>query len=304
MQKGLVSIIIPAYNMEDYLQKCLDSITNQTYEDYEIIVVDDGSTDNTLNICKKNKSENEKINIIHQKNTGVSSARNVGMQLAQGEYIVFLDADDYVSEIYLETLVLGMQKSQMTIIGFTNTPERLIRKMPDDNCYSNISAFDVKDKILCGTEYDGYLWNKIFNNEIIKKNQLHFINNVTVWEDLYFVIKYLECIKEVSVNDSKLYFYRYREGSAVNSDRLDKYQSKYYIWSLIYDALSNESRNCKQRVSYLYYEVTLSYCNKLLNEKNRKEEIVSILEKIKFIELVKQKSLMVIIKYLYLKLIV
>ena len=100
----MISIIIPIYNVEKYLEKCLDSILNQTYKNLEIILIDDGSTDNSPNICNSYCEKDKRIKIIHKNNEGVSSARNKGIELSKGKYIVFIDSDDYVSNEHIEVL--------------------------------------------------------------------------------------------------------------------------------------------------------------------------------------------------------
>ena len=96
----MISVIIPVYNCEKYIKKCIESILNQTYKDLEVIVIDDGSKDSSLNICNKLMKEDYRLTVIHQENQGVSSARNKGLENAQGEYIVFVDGDDWVEDIY------------------------------------------------------------------------------------------------------------------------------------------------------------------------------------------------------------
>ena len=104
MQKKLVSIIVPIYKVEKYLKQCLDSILNQTYENIEIILVDDGSPDNCGKICDEYASNDKRIRVIHKENGGLSSARNAGLDVATGEYISFIDSDDYVSENFIKRL--------------------------------------------------------------------------------------------------------------------------------------------------------------------------------------------------------
>ena len=104
MDKDLISIIVPIYNVEKYIKKCIDSIINQTYTNLEIILVDDGSPDNCGKICDKYKEKDDRIKVIHKKNGGLSDARNAGIDIATGEYITFIDSDDYVAENYIEVL--------------------------------------------------------------------------------------------------------------------------------------------------------------------------------------------------------
>lgn len=231
MNEELVSIIIPAYNVDKYLEECVRSLLYQTYTNYEIIIIDDGSTDNTYDIGKRLTIESAKVKLFHQENQGVSVARNVGMQKANGELFIFVDADDIAAPRYIETLVTCVKKSDMGIVGFTSEREKLATKVNTNTTY--VRAADMIENILCGTNYDGYLWNKIFQRKIIEDNDLKFQKNIVVWEDLLFVLQYLKNCNKVTLASEKLYYYRYREGSAVNNVRLDKYRSKYEVMEKI-----------------------------------------------------------------------
>ena len=119
MNGELVSIIIPAYNVDNYLEECVNSLLCQTYTNYEIVIIDDGSTDNTYNIGKQLTVESVKVKLFHQENQGDSIARNIGMQKANGEFFIFVDADDIAAPQYIETLVACARKSDMGMAGFT-----------------------------------------------------------------------------------------------------------------------------------------------------------------------------------------
>ena len=115
-----VSIVIPVYNVEKYLARCIQSVINQTYENIEIILVDDGSMDSSGKLCDTYKMKDNRIKVIHQRNLGVSAARNVGLDLAEGDSITFIDADDYVAENYIETLVnlMKKEKAEISILSY------------------------------------------------------------------------------------------------------------------------------------------------------------------------------------------
>lgn len=231
MNGELVSIIIPAYNVDNYLEECVNSLLCQTYTNYEIVIIDDGSTDNTYDVGKRLTVESAKVKLFHQENQGVSIARNIGMQKANGEFFIFVDADDIAAPQYIETLVACARKSDMGMAGFTSERGEIATKVSMNTV--DIRASDMMESILCGTNYDGYLWNKIFQRKIIENNNLRFQKNIVVWEDLLFVLQYLKNCDKVTISDEKLYYYRYREGSAVNNTRLDKYRSKYEVMKKI-----------------------------------------------------------------------
>ncbi|EGO9187936.1 glycosyltransferase family 2 protein, partial [Enterococcus faecalis] len=111
----LVSVVIPVYNVEKYVEKCLDSVINQTYQNLEIIIVNDGSTDNSLSVCQKKKLSDSRIKLINKENGGLSSARNAGIECAQGEFICFIDSDDWIELDYIEVLLNGMENTNVDI---------------------------------------------------------------------------------------------------------------------------------------------------------------------------------------------
>ncbi len=298
MKEELVSIIIPAYNVADYLEECVYSILCQTYINFEIIIIDDGSTDKTYIIGKRLASENAKIKLFHQENQGVSLARNTGMQKANGKYYIFVDADDIVMPRYIETLVACIKKADMGIIGFTSEREKLATEVSFNFTYN--SATEIIENILCGTNYDGYLWNKIFQKTIIEKYKLEFRKNIAVWEDLLFVLEYLQKCNQVSILDEKLYYYRYREGSAVNNSNIDKYRSKYEVMEELKKKKFACTRQSEKQVSFLYFETMFSYLNQSFIQKKDLKKIGIILYKVNIMELLRQKNVKFFLKFLYL----
>ena len=299
MKEELVSIIIPAYNVDEYLEECVQSLLCQTYTNYEIIIIDDGSTDRTYTIGKQLASENTKIKLFHQENQGVSMARNIGMQRANGEYYIFVDADDVVMPRYIEILVACTQKANMGIIGYTLERERLATEVNLNPAYE--SAADITENILCGTNYDGYLWNKIFQRTMIKKYKLEFRSNIVVWEDMLFVLEYLQNCNKIAVSDAKLYYYRYREGSAVNNTRIDKYRSKYEVMAEIKRLKFACTDQSKKKISFLYFETMFSYLNQCFIRESSLNKINEILSEVDIMELLKQKNMKLFFKFLYLQ---
>lgn len=299
MEKKLVSIIVPAYNVDEYLEECVQSLLCQTYTNYEIVIIDDGSTDNTYTIGKCLASHSAKIKFFHQKNQGVSIARNIGMQKAKGEYYIFVDADDVVMPKYVNILVSCVEKADMGIIGFTSKREELATEVNKDITFN--SEFNIIEEILCGTNYDGYLWNKIFQKAIIEKYDLKFKSKITVWEDLLFVLEYLKHCNQIAILDEKLYYYRYREGSAVNNFRIDKYRSKYEVMEEIKRKKIASTNQSKKRTSFLYFETLFSYLNQSLISKNASNELNEILAKVDMLELLKLGNIKLFFKFLYLQ---
>lgn len=220
MNDSLVSIIIPAYNTEKYIENCLRSITNQTYNNLEIIVIDDGSTDETYKLCKSWENKDERLRIIKKSNTGVSDTRNIGIKLANGKYIVFIDSDDYVSDDYVETLVDNIGDAQMVCGEYYYVINGKIvthNSYLDDGSSESISNIDAVNLMHKKNSFQGYLWNKIFLKNIILDNNIFFETDVKIWEDMLFCIQYLSKIEKVFYYNKPIYYYIKRENSALNS---------------------------------------------------------------------------------------
>lgn len=208
----LVSVVVPAYNVEDYIVQCVNSICNQTYDKLEIIIVDDGSTDNTGRIC--DELSDNRITVIHQENQGLSGARNTALEIAQGEYICFVDSDDYIRESMIEELykcIVG-EKYDFAACG--------VEYLMHDTGLSTYSGNSGKKKELDYVESLDYLstvylfnvWNKIYRHDVIK--DIRFVRGV-VCEDVGYMREVFSRINSTVFLDKPLYVYRVkRPGSS------------------------------------------------------------------------------------------
>ena len=168
----LVSIVIPVYNVEKYIEKCLLSVINQTYKNLEIIIVNDGTKDNSLKICEKIKQMDERVKIINQKNGGLSCARNTGIDNANGEYICFVDSDDFLENDFVEVLLNFAKEKNVDICAcdfwyIDENDKKWTLKEKNDKMYSNIEA--IKDILLDNQKTEVMTWNKIYKLDIFKK---------------------------------------------------------------------------------------------------------------------------------------
>lgn len=187
-----ISVIIPIYNVEPYLKKCLDSIIIQTYRDLEIILVDDGSPDNCPAICDEYAQKDARVKVVHKKNGGLSSARNAGMDAATGEYICFFDSDDFIESDMLEKMFRSIEENdnEVCICGYSvdTYNESGVEESQKDVIppYSNI------DQQLSLSEYEyilglcGYAWNKLYRRQFLQKHNLKFEEGTSLVEDLLF----------------------------------------------------------------------------------------------------------------------
>lgn len=205
----LISIIIPAYNVETYIDQCIMSVLNQTYKNYEIILVDDGATDNTGKICDM-YGKNENIKVIHKKNGGLSDARNIGLESASGRYVIFLDADDYWSDIYfLRKIYEQIQCSDVDLIVFGYS--KVINNRMIETRIPACNSTDVCD-LVRKNAFDICAWDKVIKRSLLIRNGISFRKNVYS-EDMEWCSKVFSVVKSCCVLSEAPYAYRQREGS-------------------------------------------------------------------------------------------
>ncbi len=226
-QEKKVSVIVPAYNVEKYIDYSIGSLTSQSYNNIEIIAIDDGSTDKTFELLEKLAQSDGRIKAVHQNNSGVSSARNHGISLATGEYIFFLDADDIAEPFAIEKMMIKMEYSDAELIECNYTKwngEGLFVENIDFTQFGPEPIRD-EDKIRFITDellqyHMGFeVWNKLYRLDIINRNGLKFDVDCKMGEDLVFNIKYLlNCSKIASIPE-RCIRYCLRQGSAMSDNR-------------------------------------------------------------------------------------
>lgn len=218
MNKALISIIVPVYNSEKYINRCVNSLIKQTYKNLEIILVDDGSTDTSPQICDRFKEQDDRVKVIHKPNGGVSSARNEGLSLASGDYIGFVDSDDWIAVNMYEILydVIKKNGTQIAAGQMIRTPGQSEGAVVNTE-KGRVTVYNREDYArkffkLDGNETVFYIWNKLFEKKVAKK--MIFPENVHIAEDteaFYFALKNVESIAET---DAVIYNYFYRKDSA------------------------------------------------------------------------------------------
>lgn len=213
-----ISVIIPIYNTEKYLKRCLNSVINQTYKNIEIILINDGSTDHSKEICETLTRQDKRIKMINKTNSGVSNTRNTGIKNSRGEYLFFVDSDDYIEKDCLEKMInkLEKEKSDICICGYYIEKNKLKEKIHisnNKNLQFKKLIFDLDSNIL------GYPWGKL-----VKKNNIkvEFNNNISIKEDLVFWLENSESIKKISIIDEPLYNYILNNSSLLNSKKIDE----------------------------------------------------------------------------------
>lgn len=210
-----LSIIVPVYNGEKYIGKTVDSILNQTFEDFELILINDGSTDGTRKILEECREEDKRLKVIHQENSGPGAARNVGIREARGEYIGFVDGDDYIDKEMYEKLlnVVVNNKVEMVMCGYTekrDEDEIVVRANLQDR--EILFQKDIEDSIISTFIKNvnfGYfaLWNKIYYKEFLLENDLFIEEDRKQGEDWWFNIRVFCKLQSVVYIDEPLYYY-------------------------------------------------------------------------------------------------
>lgn len=219
--KPLITVIVPVYNVEGYLNRCVESIANQSYRNLEIILVDDGSRDGCPGLCDTWGKSDSRIKVIHKKNGGVSSARNAGLDIACGEYIAFVDADDYISSNMLEKLVNGATLNNCDI--------SICRVSSDENFpneQAKVYENDVLSLYLSDSLCEPSTPAKLYSRQIIQG--LRFDSSIKIGEDYIFNFYAFKNAHRVVVLEERLYYYELRENSAVhtlNKEMLDRWKN-------------------------------------------------------------------------------
>lgn len=228
-KKPRISVIVPVYNVEAYLEKCIKSIQNQTLREIEIILVDDGSPDNCPQICDQYAESDERIHVIHQKNKGVSAARNAGLRLAQGKYIAFIDSDDWVAPEYLSILLKHMVSGGMSVCNYVYEWLPTAKKQTDTHPSQDYETVvmdraEAQASVLCGGKLDGHPFCKLFDRKLIESHQIFFCEDISFAEDVLYVLQYLSHLtSEIVLSKTAPYYYQYRNQNAI-SQRIRKYE--------------------------------------------------------------------------------
>lgn len=221
----LVSIILPVYNVGEYLEECFYSIVKQTYSSIEIIFVDDGSTDNSAELLEKFKALDSRVRVFRKENGGVSSAKNTGLKYANGDYITFIDPDDYVSNDYVEYLLSLVSDNDADIAyttkffdnyHTTQVDEELIKVVDSDEALYQILTYQISVAV----------WNKIYKKGLLLDNNIFFYEDIFMGEGFNFNILAFKYAKKIAISNKKIYFYRRdNNNSATTKFKIEKWEN-------------------------------------------------------------------------------
>lgn len=242
MEEKKLSVIIPVYNSEKYLNRSIESLLNQTYKNIEIILVDDGSTDSSPEICDLFAEKEKNISVIHKENGGVSSARNAGFDVAQGEYIAFLDSDDYLSNKIYKTLIEDIEtnNADIAISGFSReVGKNTFVPYCKDKFEKEFSREEMISNLLQNRYYSCSINNVVFRKDVVK--DIKFDVKISYNEDLLYLFNIMKKCKTAYFTSEPLYFYCDNDGSASNAKFNKKMMTIIDVWDKIIDDIKTEN---------------------------------------------------------------
>lgn len=269
----MLSIILPVYNGEEYVVKCINSIINQTYKDIELIIIDDGSEDLTSYLCVQESKKDYRIRFYKRKNLGVSAARNFGLEIARGEYITFIDCDDWIDSTFYEQLMKRMEETKADIIisgiieEYYNKKELSKEKCIDEIVMDRQTAIE---KLFCQSGYQGYLWNKIYKKCIFLNIYLN--EKIYLCEDLEVNVRLFANAKRITYCPNiKYHYYKGENSITTNCNRF--FEKKLTIIDA-YDAiivnLKLKYPFLVKKIKYIKFRVILNLLISIWYSENKK----------------------------------
>lgn len=253
----MISIIVPVYNVAPFLNQCIRSIVSQSYSDFECILVDDGSTDGSELICDKWAVKDTRIKVLHQNNQGVSVSRNRGIEKAKGEYITFVDSDDWIESTYLEDMIIPMLSHDVDLVvsGLTQQfKDGSFKSFCSNTEWIELRGNFVKEFVDLNKKY--LLFGpvvKLYKSSIIKEHSIQFPLEYSYGEDLIFNYQYLSYIRSLYVIDRINYNYRILgTGTLSSKKRLDQFQIDYDQWKILKAFYLSHNMMTEYSSAYLY----------------------------------------------------
>lgn len=296
-----VSIIVPVYNVAEFLDQCIGSILCQTYSNIEVLVLNDGSTDDSLAICRKWETKDPRIKVFDNENRGVSYTRNLGLDNCTGKYVAFVDADDIVAQDYIEALVSsiessGSDMSMCSYLSFIDIQPKYLHSNDKQFIEENLEAVFF-------TVTMGGIAGKLYKTDIIRSNALRIDECISVCEDLLFNIQYVSYCQTLVYSYSKLYGYRQRPQSAVHNNLSSKWFTVLRAYKYLFD---NYSHKCISKYVVFYYLKFLYEANYLIRHKGIKPDFevdlsheIKVVEQYKHILTLREKLKLFICKHFF-----
>lgn len=299
--ENLISVIVPIYNVQRYLEKCIKTIVNQTYKNLEIILIDDGSTDKSSDICDNWKQKDSRIKVIHKANEGLAKARNTGIEISTGKYLFFVDSDDYIELDIIENLYENIiqTSADISICGFyIETYEKMI-----PYCSSNefvVNSEDALKKLFMHDNISIAIWNKLYKKELFEKIRFP---NCRIHEELMTIYKLLDIANKISHISKTGYHYVQRQGSLLHSEFNNNPLYILEIGEEILEFIKSKYSNILEEAEIFFLGqlnkcILVSYKKKLRKEykilkEKLKEYIPQILKNTKMKLKIKLKSILI-----------
>ena len=291
MKNPLISIIVPIYRVEKYISKCLDSILSQTYKNLEIILVNDGSDDDSISIAKYYAKKDNRIVIIEEDNKGLSCARNNGINSSNGEYITFVDSDDYIEKDYIEKLYNGIKKYKVDIaIGGHNTiySNGKIKEKYSNNEYV-IDSKEALEKLLYVDDIDSFAWSKLYKKSLF--DEIKF-PRCRLFEDIATTYKLIDSVDKVCVVSYPIYNYVIREGSITTDEfsnkKMDLIVSAIEMTHYLKNKYKDLAKACDAYLMYAHLETIKLLASSKHKYKKEQKELVYYIRK-HYIDYIKDK---------------
>lgn len=276
-----ISIIVPVYNAEKYLINTVDSILAQTYKEFELILVDDGSKDSSLKLCNAILKKDERVIVLHQENQGASAARNAGIKIAKGKYICFIDSDDYIEKDMLECLITNAENYNVDISCCGLVQVALDGEIKNHYCHGEKKYFtDMKElmgNFFINPVYKEILYgpyNKIIRREILQ--EVKFNKKYIVAEDLLFNFECLEKAKSFYLENRELYHYIKRENSISTSKFSEKEFDYIYVADILLNKVREKYPSLLEIATVWNYQQKLNICHRLWLNKEYKRKYIKL----------------------------
>lgn len=275
MNEYLISVIIPVYNADKDIFRCIESIKKQTYDNFECILINDGSLDESESVIKNCIKNDNRFKYIYQSNKGPSVARNKGIELSKGKYLVFVDSDDYVEEVYLEKLLNKIEEGNDLVCCGYNDISIYGNVKVNEFLSNEFTKKDLVSSVLKGT--GGVLWNKIYKKEFLNKYNIRFDDSLFMSEDLIFNLEYIYFVKRWNVLTDSLYNYM-----RLNSNSISKNIDISYLDN--FEKLIDRQKKCLNKLDINENQIEKDISKKItqiiesivMNSKNRKKTISTI----------------------------
>ncbi len=270
----LVSVIVPVYNAEKYLGKCIDSILNQTYKNLELILVNDGSKDNSLTICEDKKKTDSRVVVVSKDNSGVSDTRNKGIEAANGKYIIFVDSDDFLEPECIETAVNAISDCDLVVFGYSSFGKNEQTVCPG---VKKVVCFKDDEDLffnLVGNYLINQPWNKMYRKEKIKQG---FDRNFTIGEDCLFNLNYIMGIDKVSVIPDSLYNYNVQNVNSILKTKVRSFENYFDYWQRVFSFCSNyfNTQTSIEKTSCLFIKSTVGQLLAETRNSNKQDFILA-----------------------------